>query len=455
MADTTYSSGTTITSAWLNDTNAKVYKDAANVRMPTYGAIGNGITGDAAAIQAAINSGKEVIIPSGTYLIDADLIVPDNAVIYVHKGATLKASANGRIIFKSTTHAYYARIYGANIDGNGKTSVTGFDMVSMRHQAGIYNPYITGCDDGIILRQLCWDTVLMNPHITVTTRPITIKDGSNAVTVFHPALDTYTTGITIVNGPTYDTTDVKIIGGYIQGGTNGITDTSAYSTKIEGTYFELNTVADINLSGSVLSMVVGTGHRSSTGTVAIKGRNCDGVLVTNPSMSSGGRSTGLFDFDATNVNCHAMRVSTAGSQNLPEGVITGIGYVPVEDSGTFTPVIEGSSAAGVGTYTLQSGTWRKIGKQVHVQIAVTWTAHTGTGNILVSGIPTTLVPTSFTPRRVGQCVALLAYTGPTLYSYLNGTSSKLSLVQVATTGVESLVPITAAGTVYINLVYDL
>lgn len=68
MADTVFSSGTVVASAWLNDVNKATYREALNVTMSPYGAVGDGTTDDTAAIQAAItaasSSGKSVFLPS-------------------------------------------------------------------------------------------------------------------------------------------------------------------------------------------------------------------------------------------------------------------------------------------------------------------------------------------------------------------------------------------------------
>jgi hypothetical protein len=55
---------------------------------------------------------------------------------------------------------------------------------------------------------------------------------------------------------------------------------------------------------------------------------------------------------------------------------------------TYAPVVTGSTTAGSGTYTIQYGRWRRIGKIVffRVQLAVS-AGHTGTGMIQV-GLPT-------------------------------------------------------------------
>jgi hypothetical protein len=53
----------------------------------------------------------------------------------------------------------------------------------------------------------------------------------------------------------------------------------------------------------------------------------------------------------------------------------------------FTPVIQGTTTAGVGTYSAQSGTYVKNGNIVTFQLLVDWTAHTGTGDIRIAGFP--------------------------------------------------------------------
>jgi hypothetical protein len=58
---------------------------------------------------------------------------------------------------------------------------------------------------------------------------------------------------------------------------------------------------------------------------------------------------------------------------------------------TYTPVVTGSSTAGTGTYTVQYGRWRRIGKIVYFRIKLVVSAgHTGTGMIQI-GLPTTAV----------------------------------------------------------------
>lgn len=60
------------------------------------------------------------------------------------------------------------------------------------------------------------------------------------------------------------------------------------------------------------------------------------------------------------------------------------------EEGTFTPTAIGTTTAGTGTYVTQTGRYTKIGDVVTIRIRVGWSAHTGTGNLRISGLPFTV-----------------------------------------------------------------
>jgi len=95
------------------------------------------------------------------------------------------------------------------------------------------------------------------------------------------------------------------------------------------------------------------------------------------------------------------------------------------EEGTFTPTIIGTTTAGVGTYTAQIGRYTRIGNLVTFNIALAWTAHTGTGNLQFTGLPfpTASVPNNTIP--VSAYHANIAMTaGNTMQVYvMAGTSS--------------------------------
>lgn len=57
---------------------------------------------------------------------------------------------------------------------------------------------------------------------------------------------------------------------------------------------------------------------------------------------------------------------------------------------SWTPTVSGTTTAGTGTYTLQFGRYTKIGAMVFINANISWTAHTGTGNLLLSSLPFTV-----------------------------------------------------------------
>jgi hypothetical protein len=317
---------------------------------------------------------------------------------------------------------------------------------------------MAGLLHGIVLRELCWETLIDEPHCWGVARPLTIMNGSNAVYVRKPGFEGLQAGeqaITIVGG-TYDTTATKIDGGYVQGFKQyGVVD-SAIGTTVTGTYFERCMLGDIFFDGAIGGEARRTQHYGNVGTVAIKARRADGINVVHPVMSNAGRRIGLFDFDASCQNSYAQRVSTASAMNLPEGITTGIGAVALESAGVWTPTVAGSRSAGSAFYSVREGTWRRIGKQVHVQAQVIWSAHTGSGNVLIDGLPPSLTPASFSPQRVGQTVVSgMPWTGPLLFAALTGAAAQIGVQQVASAGAVSLLPMAASGSVAINMVYDL
>jgi hypothetical protein len=97
---------------------------------------------------------------------------------------------------------------------------------------------------------------------------------------------------------------------------------------------------------------------------------------------------------------------------------------------SFTPTIVGSTTAGTGTYSSQVGHYTRMGNMVSFTLQLVWSAHTGTGNLRVAGLPFTSQDTSgleyvFPVSTNGQ----LTYTdGDTLLSRMEKNSTQL-LVQ--------------------------
>ena len=114
--DTTFVSGTTITSPWLNDVNTKTYHDTSSTvgytpagtgAVPTtvqaklresvsvldFGADPTGVASATSAFQAAVNNGGTVYVPSGTYKLNSQLkINTNNTTLLLAANVTLNLS---------------------------------------------------------------------------------------------------------------------------------------------------------------------------------------------------------------------------------------------------------------------------------------------------------------------------------------------------------------------------
>lgn len=57
------------------------------------------------------------------------------------------------------------------------------------------------------------------------------------------------------------------------------------------------------------------------------------------------------------------------------------------EEGTWTPTVQGTSTAGAATYGTRIGKYTKIGNTVNIMCSLSWTAHTGSGDVTVGGLP--------------------------------------------------------------------
>ena len=147
MASTVFSNGTVVQPDWLNDVNNYVYNGTAstsagifNVKAAPYNAVGNGITDDSAAIQAAVTAavaaGGTVLFPPAIYRVNSEITVA-GPVMLLGYGATISLSTSSPIATSSF------KVTGANVRFKGLT----FDLGVSRLTT--YNSYPTIYNAGI------------------------------------------------------------------------------------------------------------------------------------------------------------------------------------------------------------------------------------------------------------------------------------------------------------------
>jgi hypothetical protein len=91
------------------------------VSVKDFGAVGDGVTDDTAAIQAALNSGTQsILFPEGTYKVTSTLTIQQNQEwVFVggQRAASLSKAFNGDLVVMKSL----SRLYGANLICNGAT----------------------------------------------------------------------------------------------------------------------------------------------------------------------------------------------------------------------------------------------------------------------------------------------------------------------------------------------
>jgi hypothetical protein len=119
----------------------------------------------------------------------------------------------------------------------------------------------------------------------------------------------------------------------------------------------------------------------------------------------------------------------------------------INEGVSFPVTISGSTRAGHGTYSAQNGYYTVLGNIIFITGHVSWSTHTGTGNLLLSGMPfvanasaninpeiTTIFINIFTPP---QMVQLWSEMQPnTSYASINWVDKhgSVSAIGMATSG---------------------
>lgn len=242
MASTHFTTGTTITSEWLNDVNDAVYegnitaegvqytppftggvtqtveaKLAQTVSVKDFGAVGDGVTDDTAAIQAAIDSGAQTIFfPDGDYLCGG-LTVPDN-VYNIEGTGTLLANADSVTVMQVLTDISREHTKsisgGLRILGNGFSDVVGLHLGSVgpstNPEAVLYMSIrditIKDCQTGLYsnvsMEHVYENVVLVSNTIGMNFINDPTNGGNNANTFIGMRFNSNTVGVAVINTAT-------------------------------------------------------------------------------------------------------------------------------------------------------------------------------------------------------------------------------------------------------------
>jgi hypothetical protein len=96
-------------------------------------------------------------------------------------------------------------------------------------------------------------------------------------------------------------------------------------------------------------------------------------------------------------------------------------------TGTWTPTLIGATTAGSATYTAQSGKYTHIGNRVDFQCVVTISAHTGTGEFRINGLPVTSDNSMIVPLYCR--ISNAAFSG-VIDAYINPNTTQIVIPQL-------------------------
>jgi len=118
-------------------------------------------------------------------------------------------------------------------------------------------------------------------------------------------------------------------------------------------------------------------------------------------------------------------------------------------------LIAGATTAGAGTYTTNVCRYTQIGKRIELSAFILTTAHTGTGNMTVTGLPVASLNVAGLSQVcfIGHSALTIA-SGSSVKGVIAPNSTTISLMTMpATTVAEAAVAMDVANTLYINCSY--
>lgn len=126
------------------------------------------------------------------------------------------------------------------------------------------------------------------------------------------------------------------------------------------------------------------------------------------------------------------------------------------EEGTWTPVIIGDSTAGTATYAFQNGRYTKIGRQVFIECFLSWSAGTGTGSLRISGLPFTVgaSPVTYPAATIGRINNVTLTAGATPQAYFEPNTTQIILNQsLSSGGAASLITYDDSGLIMLSGTY--
>jgi hypothetical protein len=474
------------TGAVATTVQSKLRESVSVFDFMTAAAIANVQAGTPADCSAAVAiaytyakaTGGELFFPAGTYLGQFDF----------NGEAPVRGAGQRRTTLKpSNTASYCVRLFGSGGDANLGATLSNLSITSTtKTGTGLLcgNAAGSGFSNGLVERLEIsgfQDNWLLNSAIMCTFRAIWSKDGTyglradteNNITTCHFDTCRITTndfGIKLEAGIVLKFTNCNsesnkfknlwLFTSITQGPTRVTFDECWFEdlTAGSGTRYSvhLDMQSGIAATKSMSVLFNRCVITSPVGLVDVRADYAQDVIFDHCAFSAGAGTYTSTKFEyATGTNAVRVYLKDCGTVQLAPTVamyasfpaLTAAGggtygffyeytivggkqyanFEPIAEKGTFTPAVEGTSTVGVGTYSVQAGFYTKVGNRVFFNLAVSMSAHTGTGNMRIIGLPFTSSATADSSSYVTIAGGNLTFSGQ-LTAQVIGNGTKISIL---------------------------
>jgi hypothetical protein len=392
------------------------------------------------------------IISAGIYIL--------NASKSILSGVILDQPSAGRLLYASAVRNL--SINSMCVFNGSATGVNQTEFVSCI-KVDINGCRFKGGNANVIRLTACRGTVIDSNFFEVyTSKSCIYVSGANKLPAITKNTFEVIGGYSITEAIIDVAGDALNMGGTIQSNSFSVGSLSTVNAciRIGGTIESVAPVSSIRNWIVDNNCFITSNNAVITNGVLIQGAgNGIGHRVTNNFVDAAGASSSIgtgFSISSNNIGCDISNNLSAGG-TISVALLSDSSIKPVSKaaglwkSGSFTPVVFGGTSAGVGTYGTQSGSFVQVGDMVFISLYVDWSAHTGTGDLRISGLPFNFSTTIFQPLNI--MANNLTFNGQ-LAAYGNSTSI-IRLAQFATGGALTFVQIDTAASLYITGWYQM
>ena len=159
----------------------------------------------------------------------------------------------------------------------------------------------------------------------------------------------------------------------------------------------------------------------------IRTSGADGLTLSSTSLTVANGLT-LTDGDVTFADGHGLNFAATGDGSGTDSSELFDDY----EEGTWTPVAAGDSSSGSASYSIQSGDYVKIGKMVYIRGRVGYSSGTGSGDLIINGLPYSSPSAKYAFLGLNFRDGLTISSGKTAYAFVMPSTATVQIIEIGT-----------------------